>query len=62
MHRALLSGQERKQIHAYLKANGEKTVNMRMLNYRANKYLSQIKADLQLIEALHAAYERNKRK
>jgi hypothetical protein len=60
MHRALLSEKERRQIHAYLKQNGDKTMNMRQLAFLANKYHTTIRADLELIEKLLETYERNK--
>jgi hypothetical protein len=62
MHRALLSEKERRQIHTYLKQNGDKTMNMRQLAFLANKYHTAIRADLDLIEKLLAAYERHKTK
>jgi hypothetical protein len=62
MHRALLSEKERRQIHAYLKQNGDKTMNVRQLTFLAKKYHTTMEADLDLIEKLLTAYERNKTK
>ena len=62
MHRALLSEKERRQIHTYLKQNGDKTMNVRQLTFLAKKYHTTMEADLDLIEKLLTAYERNKTK
>jgi len=60
MHRALLSEKERRQIHAYLKQNGDKTMNVRQLTFLAKKYHTTMEADLDLIEELLATYEKAK--
>ena len=60
MHRALLSEKDRRQIHTYLKQNGDKTMNMRQLAFLASKYHTTIRADLDLIEELLATYEKAK--
>ena len=62
MHRALLSEKERRQVHTYLKQNGDKTMNVRQLAFLAKKYHTTMKADLDLIEKLLAVYEREKAK
>ena len=60
MHRALLSEKERRQIHTYLKQNGDKTMNVRQLTFLAKKYHTTMEADLDLIEELLATYEKAK--
>ena len=60
MHRGLLSEKERRQIHTYLKQNGDKTMNMRQLAFLAKKYHTMMKADLDLIEKLLATYDKAK--
>jgi hypothetical protein len=56
MRARLLSCLEEKQIRTYLKQDGEKNLNMRVLASRAKKSLPQIRSDLQLIEKLLATY------
>ena len=62
MHKALLSERERKQIRVYLKANGEKTMEIRQLAFLGKKYRTTMKADLDLVEKLLESYEREKTK
>jgi hypothetical protein len=52
----ILSNLEEKQIHTYLKQDGEKSLNMRVLVSRAKKSLPQIRSDLDLLEKLLATY------
>jgi len=61
MHKALLSEKERKQIIAYLKANGEKTMEIRQLAFLGKKYRATMKSDLDLIDRLLQAYEKAKK-
>jgi len=56
-----LRNEERKQAKAYLKQNGEKTLNIQVLASRTRSYLPQIKADLELLEKLLETYERTKK-
>jgi len=56
MRARILSNLEEKQIRAYLKQDGEKNLNMRVLVSRAKKSLSQIRLDLQLLEQLLKRY------
>jgi len=52
----ILSSLEEKQVRAYLKRDGEKNLNMRVLASRAKRYLPQIRSDLDLLEKLLATY------
>jgi len=61
MHSKILSDVERKLIRAFLKANGEKSMHMRVVATRARLYLPQIKRDLELLEKLLATYEKAKK-
>jgi hypothetical protein len=60
MFSRILTDLERRQAKAYLKANGEKTHNIHVLISRTRDYLPQIKSDLELLERLLAAYQRDK--
>ena len=53
-----LTDVERRRISRYLKADGEKDVNIRQLIMRTRRHLPQIEADLELLRKLIAAYER----
>lgn len=57
MRPRILSPLEERQIRAYLKANGEKNMNVRVLVTRVRKYLPQIEKDLALIKELKQTYE-----
>ena len=61
MHPRILSPLEERQIKTFLKADGEKDVNMRVLAHLAKKNLPGIKADLQLLENLLQAYAKETR-
>ena len=58
MFSRLLTDIERRRIQRYLKADGEKDVNIRQLIMRSRRHLPQIKADLELLEKLLATYQR----
>jgi hypothetical protein len=60
MHPRILSQLEERQIRSYLKQDGEKMLNIRVLVSRAKKQLPKIKGDLELLEKLLATYEREK--
>jgi hypothetical protein len=62
MFTRILTEPERKAIGKYLKADGKKEVQVRKAVYRARRYLPQIKADLDLLEKLVAAYESHVKK
>jgi len=51
---------EERQIHAYLKMNGEKNLNVRVLVSPTRTYLPQIEKDLTLLKQLLQTYERTK--
>jgi hypothetical protein len=57
MHPRILSPLEERQIMAFLKQDGEKNLNMRVLTSRARRNLPQIRKDLELIEKLLARYD-----
>ena len=58
MHPRILSPLEERQIRAFLKQDGEKDVNMRVLAYLAKKNLPRIRADLELLEKLLQTYQK----
>lgn len=62
MHPRILSPLEERQVRAFLKQDGEKNVNMRVLIFLARKNLPQIRKDLELLGKLLAKYEPNKGK
>ena len=62
MHPRVLSPLEERQIRSYLKRDGEKNLNVRVLVSRSKKYLPKIKEDLELLEMLLEAYEQQKTK
>jgi hypothetical protein len=57
MYPRILTGLERKQAKAYLKQDGERTLNIQVLVSRARNFTPQIKGDLDLLEKLVAAYD-----
>jgi len=58
MHPRILSALEERQIRAFLKQDGEKDVNMRVLAHLAKKNLPQIRKDLELLERLLETYQK----
>ena len=62
MNPKILTPVEREKVKAYLKADGEKNLHVRQLVYQSHRHLPRIRADLELIEKLLAAYQRNKTK
>ena len=60
MFTRILTDVERKRIQKYLKADGEKDVNIRQLAMRSRRHMPQIRADLELLEKLLDVYEREK--
>jgi hypothetical protein len=60
MHPRILSPLEERQIKTFVKQNGEKNLNMRVLASRARKNLPAIKADLELLERLLQVYQKTK--
>jgi len=60
MHPRLLSPLEERQIKAFLKQDGEKNLNMRVLAFLARKNLPQIRRDLELLEKLLQTYQKTK--
>ena len=61
MRSRILTDLERKQARAYVKQDGEKTLNIQVLVSRVRNYLPQIKADLELLEKLLETYERTRK-
>ena len=61
MFTRVLTELERKQARAYLKQDGEKTLNIRVLAIRAKKFLPQIEEDTRLLKQLVQTYEREKK-
>jgi len=62
MFSRILTAVERRMIAKYLKADGEKTVNLRQLALRYRKHAPLIREDLALLEKFAAAYEVEKPK
>jgi len=62
MHPRILSPLEERQIRAFLKQDGEKNLNMRVLASRARKNLPKIKEDLELLDRLLTTYENETKK
>ena len=60
MRSRILTDLERKQARAYIKQDGERTLNVQVLVSRVRNYLPQIKADLELLEKLLETYDRTK--
>jgi len=60
MHQ-ILTQDERRAIRAYLKADGERSSRIRQIITRARKLQNSAREDVELIEKLLLAYERNPR-
>jgi hypothetical protein len=58
----ILTDLERHQAKAYIKQDGERTVNVRVLTIRARRYLPKIKEDIELLQQVLETYERDKAK
>lgn len=58
-HTRILTDLERKRIRRYLKADGEKDVNIRQLVMRYRKDKEKIRDDLALLDQLLKNYERH---
>ena len=61
MYQRILTDLERRQAKAYLKQDGDKTLNIRVLVQRGRTHLPQIKQDLELLQRLLETYERTKK-
>ena len=59
-HSTVLSDLERRRIHAFLKADGERTSAVRGLATRCRQNLPQIEADLKLIRDFLDRYAQEK--
>jgi hypothetical protein len=58
MHPRILSPLEERQIDAFIKADGKKNLNVRVLVTRARKRLPLIEKDLALLRKLLAHYDK----
>jgi hypothetical protein len=58
MYTRILTDLERKRIRGYLKADGERDVNIRQLVMRYRRDKQQIANDLKLLGELLTAYEK----
>lgn len=58
MFTRVLTDLERRQAKTYLKQDGEKTLNIRVLAVRARKFLPQIEEDTRLLKQLVHTYEK----
>jgi len=61
MFTRILTDLERKRIYSYLKADGEKDINIRQLAMRCRRHLSLIKKDVEVLERLMRTYEKTKK-
>ena len=59
MRRHILTSLERKRIEKYLKADGEKDVNIRQLVRGYRLHNARLKEDLALLEKMLAHYEKH---
>ena len=59
MFTRVLTDLERRQIRAYLKADGAKQTNIRMIVMRYRRDKQRILDDLKLLDQLLAAYEKH---
>ncbi len=62
MFSRILTDIERKRIKSYLKADGEKDVNIRQLIMRSRRHLPTIQSDLELLEKLLKTYTGEQKK
>ncbi len=62
MRASILTDLERKQARLYVKQDGHRTVNIRVLTIRGQRYLPKLKEDLDLLQQVLDTYERNKTK
>ena len=62
MFTRILTDLERRQAKAYIKQDGQRTLNIKILALRARKHLPLIRSDLDLLEKLVDTYQRNKTK
>jgi hypothetical protein len=62
MRASILTDLERRQAKAYVKQDGHRTVNVRVLTIRAQRYLPRIKEDVELLQQVLDTHERNKAK
>jgi hypothetical protein len=58
----ILTDLERRQAKAYVKQDGERTLNIQVLVARARKYMPQIRSDLELLDTVLKVYEHDKTK
>jgi hypothetical protein len=56
----ILTNRERREIRDYLRTDGKRDSTIRSLVSRARSWKPQIEADMELLEALVARYEKNK--
>jgi hypothetical protein len=62
MRASILTELERKQAKLYVKQDGHRTVNIRVLTIRGQRYLPKLKEDLELLQQVLDTHERNKTK
>jgi hypothetical protein len=60
MYTRILTEKERARIHAYMRANGEKTSAIRQLVTRVKQHQPEIERDLALMKELITLYEKQK--
>lgn len=58
MNPRILSRVEERYISAFLKQDGEKNVNLRVLAFQVRKHLPEIKRELELLEKFIRAYQK----
>jgi hypothetical protein len=60
MRSSILTDLERKQAKAYVKQDGLRNVNVRVLTVRAQRYLPRIEEDVELLQQVLDTYRRSK--
>jgi len=60
MNPRILSRLEEEQVKTFLKEDGEKNLNLRVLVLRARRSLPEIRRELELLEKFVRAYQKGK--
>ena len=60
MNPRISSRLEERYINAFLKQDGEKNVNLRVLAFQVRKHMPEIRRELELLEKFASAYQKAK--
>ena len=60
MNPRVLSHVEERYINAFLRQDGEKNVNLRVLAFQVRKHLPEIKRELELLDKFIREYQKTK--